>query len=113
MAAGYQDLFINQAETYVETINLSDINNLPYDLSGFTVLSCIKKSYYSSVTLSFDASIVDHNYGVIQLAASGEQTANIAPGKFVYDVLLIDKDGSTTRVLEGQVFVSPAVTFKN
>ena len=31
MAAGYQDLFLNQAETFLETVNLSDASNMPYD----------------------------------------------------------------------------------
>lgn len=115
MSAGYQDIFLNQGETFNTSLNLDDPNGLPYNLTDFTVKSCAKKSYYSDViTLNFDASISDANNGTITLSANSATTSNISPGKLVYDVLIKHANtGIVTRVLEGQVIVSPAVTLYN
>lgn len=50
--------------------------------------------------------------GVITLTATSQQTANLSPAiTYVYDVIVIENEsGRVTRVLEGQIFVSPAVT---
>jgi hypothetical protein len=110
MAAGYQDIYLEQGVTYTNQITLDDSTGEPYNLTGFTVKSQAKKSYYSTnPTITFDAIIYDANNGVIQLSANSAVTANVAPGKLVYDIIIMGSN-NVTRVLEGQIFVSPAVT---
>lgn len=112
MAAGYQDLFLNQNETFTTSLTLDDVNGIAYNLTGFTVKSQAKKSYYSdTIALDFNASISDANNGVITLSANAATTSNVSAGKLVYDVIMTQSEtGTVTRVLEGQIFVSPAVT---
>lgn len=112
MPAGYQDLFIEQGTTFTTTITLDDANGTPYDLSYFNVSSQARKSYYSTnPALTFDASVLDALNGIIQLQANAATTANVSSGKLVYDVLITDTlSGYVTRVLEGQIIISPAVT---
>lgn len=110
MAAGYQDIFLEQGVTYVNQITLDDNTGAPYNLTGFTVKSQAKKSYYSvNPTIVFNATVYDANNGIIQLTANSAVTANVPAGKLVYDVV-ISTANTATRVLEGQIFVSPAVT---
>jgi hypothetical protein len=110
--AGYQDLFINQGETFTTQMNLNDSNGVPYNLTNFIVLSYAKKSYYTNnISLIFDASIYNANNGVIQLTANSAVTSNVPAGKLVYDVIVKDSaSGLVTRVIEGQIIVSPGVT---
>jgi hypothetical protein len=113
MAAGTQDLYIEQNSTYYETIALNDSYGNPYNLNGFRISSQAKQSYYSTNTiLTFNTSIVDANNGVIALSANSSQTANIltAPPTLVYDVLIKDSSNYVTKVLEGRIFVNPCVT---
>jgi len=112
MPAGYSDIFLEQGTTYTNQITLDDDNGNPYDLNGFTVKCQAKKSYYSkSVVINFDASIPDASNGVIQLSANSAVTLNVSAGKLVYDVRIIDTANNiVSRVLEGQIFVSPCVT---
>jgi hypothetical protein len=109
MAAGYQDIFLEKGTTFTTQLSLKDTGNVPYNLVGFTIVGKAKRSYYSSsVALTFDTSIYDAANGVIQLAASANSTANLIPGKLVYDVNITQNtSGVVTRVLEGQIFVSP------
>jgi len=111
MAAGYQDIYLEQGVTYVNQITLDDVTGSPYNLTGFAVKSQAKKSYYSTnPTIVFTATVFDANNGIIQLSANSASTANVSPGKLVYDVVITDSSNTVTRVLEGQIFVSPAVT---
>ena len=111
--AGYQNLFINQAETFSTSLTLTDYTGAPYNLEGFTVKSSAKRSYYSKdVALNFTPDVTNGVGGVVTLNATAEQTANlISSVTYVYDVIVIDNVyGNVTRVLEGQIFVSPSVT---
>lgn len=112
MAAGYQDLFLNQGETFNTSLTLNDSYADAYDLNGFTVKSYAKKSYYTeNKTIVFEASVQDANNGIIHLSANAATMANVSAGKLVYDVFITHTaSGIVTKVLEGQILVSPAVT---
>ena len=110
--AGYQNLYLNQGETFTTSLTLDDSNGLPYNLTGFSIASQAKKSYYTANTaITFNASISDANNGIIQLAANAAVTANITSSQLVYDVFIRQTStGTVTRVLEGIIYISPAVT---
>ena len=112
MAAGYQELLIEQGTTFTTQITLDDNMGGAFNLTGFNVSSQARRSYYSSNTaLVFNATVFSANSGIIQLSADAPTTANLIPGKLVYDVLLTDTvTNNVTRVLEGQIIVSPSVT---
>jgi hypothetical protein len=111
MAAAYQDQYIEQGTTFNTQITLDDNTGTPYDLRGFTVYSQAKRSYYSSnAVIQFTSTLYDAQNGVIQLYASNTTTSMLPTGKMVYDVIIVDGSSNVTRVLEGQIFVSPGVT---
>ena len=112
MAAGYQDLLLEQGTTFTTSITLSDSYGQGYNLSAYSVRSQAKRSYYSAnATINFETSIYDAANGIVTLSANSAVTSNVSAGKLVYDVILIENTfGSVTRVLEGQIFVSPSVT---
>lgn len=111
MAAGYQELFIEQGADYNITITIDDVDGLPFDLTGYTSKSQIRKSYYSANAAGqFTITIPTPTNGGIVLALPAANTANIAAGRYVYDILIKDSSNNTTRVLEGIVNVLPRVT---
>lgn len=114
MPAGYQTIYLNQGETFTTSLTLDDENGLPYNLTDFTVKCHAKKSYYTqSDIIVFDSQISDANTGTITISANSAVTANIPAGTLVYDAIIIQSGtGNVTRVLEGQIIVSPAVTFR-
>ena len=64
-----------------------------------------------TIYLNFNASIYDAANGIIQLSANSATTANVPAGKLVYDVIIKDNiSNNVTRVVEGQIIVSPGVT---
>jgi hypothetical protein len=112
--AAYQDLYLDKGTDFTEVITLSDDYGNPYNLNYFTISSKARMSYITSnVAIQFVSTVTDASNGVITLTANSSVTANIIPnnvGKLVYDVLVTDNTGKKTRVLEGQIYVSPNVT---
>ena len=112
MPAAYQEIYLEQGTTFTTQLTLDDNTGLPYNLTGFTVSSQARASYYSAnASIVFASSIVDANNGIIQLSANNSVTANVSANKLVYDVIITQTStGNVTRVLEGVIYVSPSVT---
>lgn len=105
------NITIDQGSNFLVDIDLTDNANAALDLTGHTVGGTIKKTYTSSNSVSFTAIINDAINGVITLSLSNEQTSAMKSGRYVYDVEIYDPIINTvTRVLEGQVYVTPSVT---
>ena len=47
---------------------------------------------------------------MIQISLTPTQTGALAAGRYVYDVEITDQAGIITRVVEGQVEITPGVT---
>lgn len=114
MAAGYQNLLIEQGTSFNTTITLDDVTGATYNLSNYTASSEIRKSYYSANTSGvFTVTILNPTSGQITVSMTASNTANIFPGRYVYDVKLqsiTNPDNDTVRILEGIVEISPQVT---
>ena len=111
MSAAYSNLYLEQGTTFSTTITLDDVYGSVYDLSNYTASSQIRKSYYSAnATASFNT-FINVTQGNISLSLDANTTANIAPGRYLYDAIITDTvNNVVTRVLEGIIEVSPSVT---
>ena len=111
MPAGYQELFLEQGAEFNTSVMLDNADGSPYNLENCQVKSSMKKSYYSTnSTTEITVDLNDPTEGVIILSLTYQQTANIAAGRYVYDVAVKDSSNTVSRVLEGIVNVSPRVT---
>lgn len=111
MPAAYSNLLLEQGATFNTTITLDDVNGAVYNLTGYAASGQMRKSYYSAnATVTFSTNVYPAT-GVIELSLTSAQTANISPGRYVYDTIITNAGANTvTRVLEGIVDVSPRVT---
>lgn len=111
MAAGYQELFVEQGSNYSTSITLDDSNGEPFDLTDYQSKCQMKKSYYSTnATAEFATTISSPAEGIITLTMNSNVSANIAAGRYVYDVIIKSSSNTVTRVLEGIVNIIPQVT---
>jgi hypothetical protein len=113
MPAGYQELFMEQGATFSIKITLDAVTTLPYDLTGYSANSQMKTSYYSSNAVATFVTSISKTPtdGNITLDLTHQETSNISPGRYVYDLYLCDNiNDNRSRVLEGIVNVSPGVT---
>ena len=106
----FSNLFIDQGSNFNTTIDLSDTPGL--SLTNYTAAGKIAKSYDGTVKATFSAT-VDSNSKVVSISLTAAQTAAIKPGRYVYDIIIVSPDSPAvvTRILEGQIDVTPGVTF--
>jgi hypothetical protein len=111
MPAAYSNLYIEQGTSFNTTITVDDVYGDVYTLSNYTARSQIRKSYYSANTTAVFNTAISANQGTITLSLTAAVTANITPGRYVYDTTITGTlNGEVTRILEGIVEISPSVT---
>ena len=103
------NLVIDQGSSFSTTLNLTDDDGGVINLTGYTAAGQLRKHYTSSNSVSFTITLGGAN-GTVTLAMSSNTTANIAAGRYVYDVELTDDAGLVSRLFEGIVTVTPQVT---
>lgn len=108
--ATISNLYVDAGSTYSNIITLAASNGQPLNLTGYTVASQMRKSFQSSTSYSFTATVYDALAGKIRLTLTDEQSALIPAGRWLYDVEITSSSGVTTRVVEGVVTVSPQIT---
>lgn len=108
--AAYTELNIEQYSTFSSIVNVADPQGDAVNLSGYTASSQIRKSYYSSTANNFTATITGEANGEITLSMTAANTSNLAPGRYLYDLVITDSGGVKTRVVEGIVNVLAGVT---
>ena len=103
------NIIIDQGTTFSTIINLTDDNGDPIDLTGYTGDSEMRKHYTSSNSQSFSISLGGTS-GTVTLSLTAAQTANLTPGRYVYDVEVTSASNVVSRIVEGIVTVTPEVT---
>jgi hypothetical protein len=111
MPAGYSELFLEQGATFNTSITLDDVSGVAFNLVNYTATSQMRKSYYSSnAAATFSVSTgQDPSLGIITMSLTSANTANVYPGRYVYDVYVTSGE-ARVRVLEGIINVTPQVT---
>lgn len=110
--AAYAELYLDQGTTFNNVINLTDdITNAYVNVAGYTVRSQMRRSYYSAnASATITCTITDAPNGEITMSMTAANTSNLKPGRYLYDVEMVDTIGTTSRILEGIITVTPEVT---
>ena len=103
------NLIIDQGTTFTATVDVTDAQDVAYDLTNYTVAAQMRKNYASSAAVTF---ISGHTgvTGQINLTLLPSITATLEPGRYLYDVEITSPSGTITRVVEGVVTVTPGMT---
>lgn len=112
MAAVYVNLVINSGADFSKTFTLEDPeSNSLRNLSGYQVNSQMRKWSGSSNYISFTSTIqLPTTSGKVNISLTADQTKNIKPGRYIYDLLMTDSFGKKSREIEGMVLVTEGVT---
>jgi hypothetical protein len=103
---------MDQNATFNNVINLTDdVTNTPINVANYTVTSQLRRSYYSTnASANLICTVTNASNGEITLSLPAANTANLKPGRYLFDVKAVDNNNVTTRVLEGIITVTPSVT---
>ena len=110
--AAYVELYVDQGTTFNNIINVTDdLTNDYINVSGYTVRSQLRRSYYSAnASANINCSITDAPNGEITLSMTAGTTANIKGGRYLFDVETTDVSNTKTRILEGTLTITPRIT---
>jgi hypothetical protein len=109
--AAYVELYMDQGATFNNVINITDdVTNTPVNVSGYTVTSQMRRSYYSAnATANIVCTITDASNGEVTMSLSAANTANIKAGRYLFDLKTVDTLDVVSRILEGIITVTPQV----
>jgi hypothetical protein len=110
--AAYVELYIDQGANFTNIINVTDdVTNAYINVYGYTVTSQLRRSYYSAnASANIVCTVTNSSNGEITLTMTSANTANLKPGRYLFDVETISTTNVTSRILEGVVSVTPGVT---
>lgn len=110
MASNVVNLSLDQGAEFYRTMTVVDINNLPVNLTNYTMAGQIRKTYTSIANTSFDLQFLDRVNGRISMGLVHSITETIQGGKYVYDIEVTSPENKKYRILEGVLTVNPNVT---
>jgi hypothetical protein len=108
--AGFVELTLEQGANFNTVLDLKDSAGGILNLAGYTVAAQMRKSYYSTTATNFTITVTDAAAGQITMSMNSANTANVTPGRYVYDVLITSGSSIKTRIIEGIVTILPSVT---
>lgn len=108
---GYVNLDIDQGSSFSYEITLSDDQtNTSINIASYTFAAAMKRSFETAnVAANLTCAIVSAGNGVMNIALTQDQTANLKEGRYYYDVKAT-AGGITDRLLEGVIYVSPRIS---
>ena len=112
MAVFSTNLIIYKHTDFEQTFVLEDgQSNSAKDLTGFTGTCKMQRTLNLGSLTAFNLSFTNRELGKIRISLTDTQTANIADGKYFYELMLTDPSGVVERVIEGVVIVKHPVTW--
>ena len=108
------DLIIDQGTTFSSTINISQSDGTLFKLNDYSARGKIKKAFSSSTSVDFTCVVNENSpsQDTVTISLNSIQTASLNSGRYVYDVEVFTSDSPAivTRIVEGQVEVTPSVS---
>ena len=112
MAVFNTNLIIYKHTDFEQTFVLEDSqSNSAKDLTGFTGTCKMQRTLNLGSLTSFSLAFTNRTLGKVRISLTSTQTANIADGKYFYELMLTDPNDVTERVIEGIVIVKHPVTW--
>ena len=103
------NIYVDQGTDFSTFLNLSNESGI-YDITT-QQFECDVRKIFSTTSIFSPTFIVEPGgeTGVVEMVISADATANVEPGKYQYDIVMLS--GSTKeKILEGLMFILPTIT---
>ena len=105
------NIFADQGSDYTLDLSVKEDNGSNTNLTTYTTTAKFAKNYGSSQTYSFTVETVSAADGTLKIKLPAETSANVASGKYEYDVKIDSTSlDITRRVIEGILTIRPKVS---
>jgi len=109
--ATISNIFIDQGADFTTTVTINDSAGDALDLTGYTALAQVRKTYVSTTSTAFVTTFAsDRTTGQITISLTNSQTSDLEAGRYVWDLKITDSSSTMTRVVEGIATVNPSVS---
>lgn len=104
-------LYVDQGTDFLVSLELSQDTGGDYVITNQTFQCDVKKLYSTNKLFSVELSVVLGEGGNdLNLYISPDKTRNLQPGKYQYDVIMVEAGGAVEKILEGLMIILPTVT---
>jgi len=110
MAVYVSNIVIEQGYDFDTSFQLADTRtNTPLKLIDASTEAQLRKHYGASTSVSFASTITNAELGIIQISLTAAQSVSLKPGRYVYDVKILN-NGREYKAVEGAALVRAGVT---
>ena len=105
------NLYVDQGVDFLVALELETDDGEEFPITDQQFFCQVRKMYSS--TVQFEAQlevVVNGTTNEINLMFLPEDTRNVKPGKYQYDLIMRKFSGDTQKLLEGLMFILPTVT---
>jgi hypothetical protein len=111
VCSGIYNICCSQGSDYSLTLSVTDNNNVPINLSGYSGLAPIKERFGDSAPLDYmSVSVLVPVSGIICLSLTRNQTANLPVTQARYELEIYPSSGSATKYLRGYFEIEPELS---
>ena len=108
--AGTYDFTVQRRADHTESIRITDSNDSPVNLTGFTIAAQVWNKDRTGKYADFTVVITNPTNGEFTMSLTHVQTLQFTPNELAYDLLILNSGGKREYYLEGNIFVSEGYT---
>lgn len=105
-------IYFDIGEDFFTTISLRDEDGLIVNLEDQQFYCDFRKIFSASPSFSANC-VVQTELEELHLSVDSSQTVDLQPGKYQYDILMVDENNKHTKILEGLLFLGSSSTVRN
>jgi hypothetical protein len=104
-------IYIDQGTDFLVSLELSEETGFDFVITNQSFFCDVRKLYSTNKLFSAELDIISNgDTNEVDLYISPEKTRNLSPGKYQYDVLMVETSGAVQKILEGLMIVLPTIT---
>jgi len=104
-------LYVDQGTDFLVSLELSQDSEGDFVISDQSFYCDVKKLYSTTKLFSANVEVVLGDGGNdLNLYIDPEVTRNVQPGKYQYDVIMVEAGGSIEKILEGLMIILPTIS---
>ena len=105
------NILVDQGANYTTPLEITDASGNPINLTGWTAEAHIRKHFSSTTNKSFIITFdADRTTGLIEMALPGSNSTVMVPGRYLYDLRMLDANSAPYRIIQGTLTIDGAIT---
>jgi len=101
------NIYMDKGTDFRQSLDLFDAMDEVLGITTYNFFASMKKVYSTTKLLDFT---IEKNESSITLVLTDQQTAELKPGKYQYDVIMQKTSGELSKIVEGLAIVVDTMT---